>query len=92
MTSRKSKGQPYEPGTVPAPGMLLDWRDARHFDARQDRPCTLCLRPTPMRSHAGEAVHKVCAESWLAANPVEARPSRFANDLQAKRRSDTGHA
>jgi hypothetical protein len=90
--TRRSKEQPFEPGTVPAPGGLLDWHDARHFDSWQDRPCTVCLRPTPMRAHSGEAVHKVCAESWIAENPVEARRGRFANDIQAKRRRDTSPA
>ncbi|MCX5207608.1 hypothetical protein OG897_40165 [Streptomyces sp. NBC_00237] len=92
MTSRKQDKQSFEPGIVPAPGGLLDWRDSRHFDSRQDRPCTVCLQPTPMRAHSGEAVHKVCAEAWIAANPVEARLGRFANDLQVKRRHDGVHA
>ncbi|MFF2236325.1 WhiB family transcriptional regulator [Streptomyces anulatus] len=29
-----------------------------HFDRWQGRPCALCGQPTPMRSHAGEPVHK----------------------------------
>lgn len=45
-----------------------------------------------MRSHANEAVHKTCAEGWIAANPVEARLGRFASDVQAKRRRDNTHA
>ncbi|MFF4673040.1 hypothetical protein ACFY1C_24850 [Streptomyces sp. NPDC001279] len=52
---------------------LLDWRDARHFDPRQDLPCTLCGRSTPIRSHAGEPVHKVCAEDWLDQHPTSDR-------------------
>lgn len=51
----------------------LDWSDSRHFDRTQDRPCCLCGRPTPMRSHAQEPVHKVCAEAWNAACPGEPR-------------------
>ncbi|MFB6840953.1 hypothetical protein [Streptomyces sp. NPDC056361] len=51
----------------------LDWGDSRHFDHTQDRPCSLCGRPTPLRSHAGEPVHKVCAEAWNAACPGEPR-------------------
>ncbi|MGC9501242.1 hypothetical protein [Streptomyces sp. WG7] len=37
-----------------------------------------------MRSHAGEHVHKACAEDWITANPVEARLGRFASDLTPK--------
>lgn len=59
----------WEPGLIPAPGGLLDWRDAQHFDRWQMRPCALCDKPTPMRSHYGEPVHKACAEDWIAANP-----------------------
>ncbi|MFD7631744.1 hypothetical protein ACFV7Q_38050 [Streptomyces sp. NPDC059851] len=44
----------------------------------------LCDKPTPMRSHAGEPVHKACAEDWIAANPVEARLGRFASGTQSK--------
>lgn len=51
----------------------LNWGDARHFDRFQDRPCCLCGKPTPMRSHADEPVHKVCAEEWNATHPGEAR-------------------
>ncbi|MFF3735230.1 hypothetical protein ACFYXM_34435 [Streptomyces sp. NPDC002476] len=35
-----------------------------------------------MRSHSGEPAHKTCAESWIAANPTEARLGRFASDIQ----------
>ncbi|MFE5511602.1 hypothetical protein ACFQ9J_13415 [Streptomyces sp. NPDC056529] len=52
---------------------LLDWGDACHFDHIRNRPCALCGKPTPVRSHAGEPVHKVCAETWNAANPGESR-------------------
>ncbi|MFI8194700.1 hypothetical protein ACIF8T_39385 [Streptomyces sp. NPDC085946] len=82
----------FEPGFIPPPGGLLDWRDARHFDRWQDLPYVLCQRPTPMRSHHGEPVHKACAETWIAANPTEARLGRFASDLQSKRRHDDDHA
>lgn len=93
MTRKSSKKeQPFEPGLIPAPGSLLDWRDARHFDRRQDCPCALCGKPTPMRSHAGEPVHKTCAETWITANPAEARRGRFASDLQTKRRHANTHA
>ncbi|MFC9176769.1 hypothetical protein [Streptomyces sp. NPDC057107] len=45
-----------------------------------------------MRSHAGEPVHKSCAEGWIAAHPVEARLGRFASDAQSGRRRDNDHA
>lgn len=73
MTRRARKTPLWEPGCVPAPGGLLDWRDGRNFDRWQDRPCVLCDKPTPMRSPSGEPVRKACAEDWIAANPVEAR-------------------
>lgn len=92
MTRARAKKASVEPGLIPAPGNLLDWRDASHFDCWQDRPCTLCDQPTPMRSHAGEPVHKSCAEKWLAANSVEARLGRFASDVQAGRRRGDDHA
>ncbi|MET8297889.1 hypothetical protein ABZW02_28110 [Streptomyces sp. NPDC005180] len=66
---------------------LLDWGDSSHFDARATRPCCRCGKPTPMRSHAGEAVHKVCAEEWNAAHPDESRrhtppaPGRSQRDV-----------
>ncbi|WP_415940010.1 hypothetical protein [Streptomyces sp. 039-1] len=72
--------KPFEPGLIPPPGSLLDWRDGRHFDHWQDLPCVLCDKPTPLRSHSAEPAHKTCAESWIAANPVEARHGRFASD------------
>ncbi|GHD52211.1 hypothetical protein [Streptomyces galbus] len=81
----KKEEQPFEPGLIPAPNELLVWRDGRHFDRWQDLPCVLCDKPTPMRSHAGEAVHKACAEDWLTAHPSEARRlGRFASDLTPK--------
>ncbi|MET8615861.1 hypothetical protein [Streptomyces misionensis] len=83
---------PFEPGLIPAPGELLVWRDSQHYDRWQDRPCVLCDKPTPMRSHSGEPVHKACAEDWIAANPAEARLGRFASDVQAKRQRDDDHA
>ncbi|CCK32919.1 hypothetical protein BN159_p40 (plasmid) [Streptomyces davaonensis JCM 4913] len=92
MTRTRGKKPHFEPGCVPAPGALLDWRDSQHFDRWQDRPCVLCDKPTPMRSHYGEPVHKTCAEEWIAANPVEARLGRFASDIQSKRRRDDDHA
>jgi hypothetical protein len=88
--SRRSKPL-WEPGLIPAPGALLDWRDNKHFDRWQDLPCVLCAKDTPMRSHYGEPVHKTCAEDWIAAHPAEARLGRFASD-QPKRRRDDGHA
>ncbi|MFF0198830.1 hypothetical protein ACFYT5_38595 [Streptomyces anulatus] len=92
MTRARNRKQPVEPGLIPAPGELLDWRDSQHFDRWQDQPCALCRQPTPMRSHAQEPVHKACAESWIAANPVEARQGRFASDSQPKSRHEDNHA
>ncbi|MFD5516332.1 hypothetical protein [Streptomyces sp. NPDC127066] len=86
---RRRRASPlWEPGLIPAPGQLLDWRDARHFDRWQNRPCVLCKQPTPMRSHHGEPVHKTCAETWISANLTEARLGRFASDTQPKRARD----
>jgi len=92
VTRARTKEPLFEPGLIPVPGRGLDWRDARHFDRWQDMPCVLCGKPTPMRSHDGEPAHKTCAESWIAANPTEARRGRFASDLQPKRRRDDNHA
>jgi hypothetical protein len=86
-TGRKKEKPPFEPGLIPAPGALLDWRDSQHFDGWQDRPCALCGQPTPMRSHSEEPVHKACAEDWITANPVEARLGRFASDAKPKPKS-----
>ncbi|WP_234327946.1 hypothetical protein [Streptomyces sp. NRRL F-2664] len=52
----------------------------------------LCGKPAPMCSHAGEPVHKACAEDWIAANPVEARLGRFASDTQSKSSQRATHA
>ncbi|MEU2231869.1 hypothetical protein [Streptomyces vietnamensis] len=67
---------------------LLDWGDGRHFDHTRDRPCCLCGRPTPMRSHAGESVHKVCAEDWNATHPTEAR--RYTPPSKDRPQHDVG--
>ncbi|MER5227122.1 hypothetical protein [Streptomyces flaveus] len=92
MTARARRAPLWEPGLIPAPGGLLDWRDSRHFDRWQDLPCALCGRDTPMRSHHGEPVHKTCAEDWVTAHPVKAREGRFASDVQPKRKRDDNHA
>ncbi|SCK63191.1 MULTISPECIES: hypothetical protein [unclassified Streptomyces] len=92
VTRTRNKKPPVEPGLIPAPGNLLDWRDGSHFDRWQDHPCALCDQHTPMRSHTGEPVHKSCAEAWIAANPTEARLGRFASDAQAGRRRGDDHA
>ncbi|WP_424864032.1 hypothetical protein [Streptomyces sp. MMS24-I29] len=81
-----------EPGLAPAPGGLLDWRDAQHFDHYRTAPCALCGTATPMGSHPGEPAHKTCAENWIAANPTEARRGRFASDIQPRSRHDDDHA
>lgn len=64
----------------PQQPVLLDWRASLHF--RQEAPCALCARPTPLRSHAGEAAHKVCAEAWTARHPGA---GRFVSDTQPSR-------
>ncbi|MER6103687.1 hypothetical protein ABT115_15520 [Streptomyces sp. NPDC001832] len=92
MTRKRAKEPPWEPGLIPLPAGLLDWRDARHYDHRQPLPCVLFEQPTPLRSHSGEPAHKVCAETWIAANPTEARLGRFASDTQPKRRRDDNHS
>ncbi|MFB8272979.1 hypothetical protein ACFC96_41225 [Streptomyces sp. NPDC055955] len=38
MTRERDKKPPFEPGCVPAPGGLLDWRDSQHYDHWQMRP------------------------------------------------------
>ncbi|MFF0000490.1 hypothetical protein [Streptomyces avermitilis] len=88
MTRTRVKKPLFEPGLIPAPGTLLDWRDSQHFDRWQERPCALCEQPTPMLSHYREPVHKACADDWIAANPTEVRLGRFASDVQPKRRRD----
>ncbi|OEJ28979.1 hypothetical protein AS594_35740 [Streptomyces agglomeratus] len=76
--------------SVPGPQRrLLVWRDSSHFNQWQDKPCVLCDRPTPLRSHKGEAVHKVCAEDWNAAHPTEVR---FVSDAEPKSRGKRDHA
>ena len=56
---------------------LLVWRSGEHFDHFRDLPCVLCGKPTPLRSHADEPVHKVCAEQWTAEQPDS---RRFCSD------------
>ncbi|MGY1578513.1 hypothetical protein [Streptomyces sp. MN13] len=43
---------------------FLDWRSSEHFDHFGDKPCAICIKPTPLRSDRGKPVHKVCAEQW----------------------------
>ncbi|MER5927823.1 hypothetical protein [Streptomyces mirabilis] len=64
---------------------LLDWRDSQHFDDSGDKPCTQCRGTTPMRSHAGEPVHKVCAEDWNDRNPDAPRQQHEGRDLGTAR-------
>ncbi len=42
-----------------------------------------------MRSYAGEAIHRTCAEAWITAHPTESRLGRFASDLRAKAEATT---
>ncbi|MGW3412439.1 hypothetical protein [Streptomyces sp. NPDC000888] len=67
---------------------LLDWGESRHFDRFQVRPCALCAKPTPLRSHTGEPVHKVCAEEWNQAHPAE--PRRYTLPSKGKQQRDIG--
>nr|WSW49654.1 hypothetical protein OG296_42225 [Streptomyces sp. NBC_01001] len=92
VTRTRGKKPSWEPGLIPAPGGLLDWRDSQHFDCWQDRPYALCEQPTPMRSHYCEPAHKACTEDWIAVNPTEDRLGRFVSDAQPKRRRDDDHA
>ncbi|MEV8311889.1 hypothetical protein AB0P36_32325 [Streptomyces flavidovirens] len=80
--------QPHQPITGPERRLLV-WRDSSHFNRWEDAPCVLCDRPTPLRSHKGEAVHKVCAEDWNAAHPTEVR---FVSDAEPKSRTKRDHA
>ncbi|WP_445269040.1 hypothetical protein [Streptomyces sp. DSM 41634] len=64
---------------------LLDWGDSRHYDQSGSRPCALCGKPTPLRSHAGEPVHKVCAEDWNHSQPSEARRYTHPDKQQSQR-------
>ncbi|MFB8136370.1 hypothetical protein [Streptomyces mirabilis] len=67
---------------------LLIWRDALHFDRFEDLPCVLCGKRTPMRSHADEPVHKVCAEQWNHTHPDAARYRAGVRDLGTRRFHD----
>ena len=51
---RAQRSQPRPAADV----VFLDWRDRCHYDHSGDRPCALCGRPTPLRSHDGEPAHK----------------------------------
>ncbi|KKD11013.1 hypothetical protein TR66_33280 [Streptomyces sp. WM6391] len=59
---------------------MLIWRDGRHYLHDDSAPCVLCRKPAHLRSHAGETVHKACAEIWLTAHPLEACRGRFVSD------------
>ncbi|MFE4775253.1 hypothetical protein [Streptomyces sp. NPDC056713] len=76
---------------------LLNWSSGDHFDHSGDCACSQCGKPTPMRSHDGEAVHKVCAEDWNDRNPSASRhqhegralgTSRYHSDPPRKSRKD----
>ncbi|MEU1600452.1 hypothetical protein ABZ468_48825 [Streptomyces sp. NPDC005708] len=92
MRERRRRKLLWEPGCIPAPGGLLEWRDSRHFDRWQELPCVLCKWLTPMRSHYEKPVQKACAEAWIAANSTGARLGRFASDIQPKSSRDNDHA
>lgn len=82
MTARRPGPGSGAPAAWP---VLLNWRDSSHF--RWDEPCVLCEKPTPLRSHDGEAVHKKCAESWNAAHPEKASEGRFVSDPEPRSRT-----
>ncbi|MEW2571369.1 hypothetical protein [Streptomyces sp. NPDC047070] len=64
---------------------LLNWRSGDHFEHGENCPCTQCGKPTPLRSHAGEPVHKVCAEDWNDRNPSAPRFEHKGRDLGSRR-------
>ncbi|WAU79672.1 hypothetical protein O1Q96_07895 [Streptomyces sp. Qhu-G9] len=64
---------------------LLNWNSGQHFDHGGDCPCTQCGKPTPLRSHDGEPVHKVCAEDWNDRNPAAPRHQHEGHDLGTAR-------
>ncbi|WP_103529708.1 hypothetical protein [Streptomyces sp. SM12] len=66
--------------TAPATGLV--WSAPGHYDHRGDKPCVLCGRPTPLRSHTREPAHKTCAEEWAADHPDS---DRFVSDAPAGR-------
>ncbi|MFC8174976.1 hypothetical protein [Streptomyces sp. NPDC057325] len=74
MTTRRRHPRPV-PVQPTAPVQLLNWRHSSHFGP--PAPCVLCGTTTPLRSHAKEPAHKVCAELWNAAHPGE---PRFVSD------------
>lgn len=48
---------------VPPSGRLLDWRDAKHWDAARALPCRYCGKTTHLRDDDRRPSHKVCAEA-----------------------------
>ncbi|MGW6398914.1 hypothetical protein [Streptomyces sp. NPDC055134] len=64
---------------------LLNWSSNEHFDHSGDCACSQCGKPTPMRSHNGEPVHKVCAEDWNDSNPNSPRHQHEGRDLGTSR-------
>ncbi|MFD5121697.1 hypothetical protein [Streptomyces sp. NPDC058385] len=64
---------------------LLNWSSGEHFDHSGDCACSQCGKPTPMRSHNGEPVHKVCAEDWNDRTPGAPRHQHEGRDLGTSR-------
>ncbi|MEU0669234.1 hypothetical protein ABZ508_12670 [Streptomyces lavendulocolor] len=56
---------PTPPEQPVPPVQLLNRRRSSHFGP--PAPCVLCGTTTPLRSHAKEPDHKICAELWNAA-------------------------
>lgn len=64
---------------------LLNWNSGQHYDHGDACPCTQCGKPTPLRAHSGEPVHKVCAEGWNTRNPDAPRHQHEGRDLGTRR-------
>lgn len=65
MTGRPRRRAP------PAAGLLLDWRDARHWSWTA-KPCRYCGGLTNLRDSKRSPAHKTCAETALAQQAAEA--------------------
>ncbi|MFB7896119.1 DUF4031 domain-containing protein [Streptomyces xiamenensis] len=74
---RRTPSRAAAPRPAAQAAIALDWGDRSHFDHSGDKPCVLCPKLTPLRSHRGEAVHKTCAETWLSQHPGD---TRFVSD------------
>ncbi|MER7171733.1 hypothetical protein [Streptomyces mesophilus] len=64
---------------------LLNWNSGQHYDHTEDCACTQCGKPTPLRAHSGEPVHKICAEDWNDHNLNAPRHLHEERDLGTTR-------